>query len=72
MGEAGPEAVMPLTRGSDGKLGIKSQQPNINFNPQIKIIEVRNEREAQLETMRSAAGEKIIVQKALRNKRVLG
>jgi phage-related minor tail protein len=25
MGEAGPEAVMPLTRGPDGKLGIRSQ-----------------------------------------------
>ena len=24
MGEAGPEAVMPLTRGSDGKLGVAS------------------------------------------------
>ncbi len=24
MGEAGPEAVMPLTRGSDGKLGVRS------------------------------------------------
>jgi TP901 family phage tail tape measure protein len=25
MGEAGPEAIMPLTRGSDGKLGVKAQ-----------------------------------------------
>jgi len=25
MGEAGPEAIMPLTRGTDGKLGVKSQ-----------------------------------------------
>jgi len=25
MGEAGPEAVMPLSRGSDGKLGVKAQ-----------------------------------------------
>lgn len=24
LGEAGPEAIMPLSRGSDGKLGIKS------------------------------------------------
>lgn len=24
MGEAGPEAIMPLTRGSDGKLGVRS------------------------------------------------
>lgn len=25
MGEAGPEAIMPLTRGSDGKLGVRSE-----------------------------------------------
>lgn len=25
MGEAGPEAIMPLTRGADGKLGVRSQ-----------------------------------------------
>lgn len=25
MGEAGPEAIMPLTRGADGKLGVQSQ-----------------------------------------------
>lgn len=27
MGEAGPEAVMPLKRGQDGKLGVEAQQP---------------------------------------------
>ena len=25
MGEAGPEAIMPLTRGADGSLGVRSQ-----------------------------------------------
>ena len=25
MGEAGPEAIMPLTRGADGSLGVKAQ-----------------------------------------------
>jgi phage-related minor tail protein len=25
MGEAGPEAIMPLTRGADGRLGVASQ-----------------------------------------------
>jgi lambda family phage tail tape measure protein len=25
MGEAGPEAIMPLTRGADGKLGVRSE-----------------------------------------------
>ncbi len=28
MGEAGPEAIMPLTRGSDGKLGVRSDGSN--------------------------------------------
>lgn len=36
MGEAGPEAIMPLTRGPDGKLGVRAeaagQQPNIVVN----------------------------------------
>ena len=36
MGEAGPEAIMPLTRGADGSLGVRSQgggQPvNITMN----------------------------------------
>ena len=25
MGEAGPEAIMPLSRGPDGRLGVRSQ-----------------------------------------------
>lgn len=35
MGEAGPEAIMPLTRGADGALGVKSQgggEVNITMN----------------------------------------
>lgn len=37
MGEAGPEAIMPLTRGPDGKLGVRasdagSSQPNVVQN----------------------------------------
>ena len=72
MGEAGPEAIMPLSRNTSGELGVKASQPNINFNPQMKLVIVRDEKEAQLETMRSAAGEKIIVQKVARNRNVLG
>jgi lambda family phage tail tape measure protein len=38
MGEAGPEAVMPLTRGADGKLGVKSQgSASIVYSPVINI-----------------------------------
>jgi lambda family phage tail tape measure protein len=41
MGEAGPEAVMPLTRGPDGKLGVKSQGGsqgvNVTINAQAGV-----------------------------------
>jgi lambda family phage tail tape measure protein len=41
MGEAGPEAVMPLTRGPDGKLGVQthggSQPLNVTINAQSGI-----------------------------------
>lgn len=30
MGEAGPEAIMPLSRGADGKLGVTLQMPRMN------------------------------------------
>ncbi len=39
MGEAGPEAIMPLTRGTDGKLGVRAQgggravQVTMNITP---------------------------------------
>lgn len=39
MGEAGPEAIMPLTRGSDGKLGVKAQGGN--STPILNIGELR-------------------------------
>ena len=42
MGEAGPEAVMPLTRGPDGKLGVKThgnggQSVNVTINAQSGV-----------------------------------
>ncbi|MFA6121922.1 MAG: phage tail tape measure protein [Sideroxydans sp.] len=40
MGEAGPEAVMPLSRGKDGKLGVRSQGGNsvqVTYAPTIMI-----------------------------------
>lgn len=64
MGEDGPEAVVPLKRGSDGKLGIassgKSQTNNITINVQPKTerhsamqIALETARELQLSTARS-------------------
>ncbi|THD04384.1 phage tail tape measure protein, partial [Rhodanobacter lindaniclasticus] len=39
MGEAGPEAIMPLSRGSDGKLGVKSMgaQGDIVINTNVTV-----------------------------------
>jgi len=40
MGEAGPEAIMPLTRGPDGKLGVQSnggQGVNVTINAQSGV-----------------------------------
>lgn len=37
MGEAGPEAIMPLTRGSDGKLGVKSSSSAAN-KVQVELV----------------------------------
>jgi len=42
MGEAGPEAIMPLTRGADGKLGVKSSGGGgtsqiVQVSPQITV-----------------------------------
>lgn len=43
MGEAGPEAIMPLTRGADGKLGVKAEGrgggPNVTVNITTPDIE---------------------------------
>jgi phage-related minor tail protein len=43
MGEAGPEAIMPLTRGADGRLGVRSQggtaPVNITMNIQTPDVQ---------------------------------
>jgi phage-related minor tail protein len=43
MGEAGPEAIMPLTRGADGRLGVRSdgargRAVNVTFNIQTPDV----------------------------------
>lgn len=58
VGEAGPEAVVPLTRTNTGDLGIRAQ-PLMTEN-KIKIINV-NTKEQQLAAMQSEPGEKVIM-----------
>ncbi|MGD9866725.1 MAG: phage tail tape measure protein [Hyphomicrobiales bacterium] len=54
-GEAGPEAILPLARGSDGRLGVRSQQPggavSITFNVTTPDAESFRRSESQLAAM---------------------
>ncbi|AFV81275.1 tail length tape measure protein [Vibrio phage vB_VpaS_MAR10] len=43
MGEAGPEAIMPLSRGSDGKLGV---QASGSASPEVNVYFVQSAEEA--------------------------
>ena len=40
MGEAGPEAIMPLTRGANGKLGVQAHGGGGGGRPQIQMGDV--------------------------------
>lgn len=60
MGEAGPEAVMPLTRGADGRLGVAaagaSRQPvNVVFNVNANDAASFNKSESQVTAMLARA-----------------
>jgi phage-related minor tail protein len=48
-GEAGPEAIMPLARGSDGKLGVRSgaQAPSVTVNVQIATPDTESFRRSE-------------------------
>ena len=50
MGEAGPEAVMPLARGPDGKLGVRGEGGGVTVNVAISTPDAQSFRrsEAQL------------------------
>jgi lambda family phage tail tape measure protein len=56
MGEAGPEAVMPLTRTSSGKLGVQSVGNNQPIQQNIKI-EIINEGPEQVRVKSSQMSE---------------
>ena len=38
-GEAGPEAIMPLRRGSDGRLGVQARVPALDLGPLVAAID---------------------------------
>ena len=59
MGEAGAEAILPLSRGADGKLGVQARvstsAPNIIFNVSTPNVESFRKSEAQVSAMLARA-----------------
>lgn len=47
MGETGPEAIMPLARGSDGKLGVRGGGGGTNVTINISTPDVQSFRQSQ-------------------------
>ncbi len=60
MGEAGPEAIMPLSRGPDGSLGVRAQNAN-NPNVTVTVVNNSSERAETKETKDSQGNRKIEV-----------
>jgi len=58
MGEAGPEAIMPLTRGPDGKLGVAGGGTSVNVN-------IINQAGAEVETRQNGPDIDVIIRKAV-------
>jgi len=58
MGEAGPEAIMPLTRGPDGKLGVAGGGANVNVN-------IINQAGADVETKQNGPDIDVIIRRAV-------
>jgi len=65
MGEAGPEAVMPLKRGSDGKLGVEGGGGTTNITVHINAIEPQSF--AQAMRSNKAVVESVVVENIMRN-----
>ena len=47
MGEAGPEAIMPLARGADGKLGVRGGGSSVNVVMNITTPDVQGFQRSQ-------------------------
>ncbi len=57
MGEAGPEAIMPLARGPDGKLGVRGggSSTNVTVNISTPDIQSFNQSQSQIAAMLNQA-----------------
>lgn len=58
MGEAGPEAIMPLRRGSDGRLGVSAQAGNDNRAELRELARVMSDGLARIEAAVERSGGK--------------
>ena len=47
MGEAGPEAIMPLARGADGKLGVRGGGGSTNVTVNISTPDIQSFAQSQ-------------------------
>ena len=65
MGEAGPEAVMPLKRGSDGKLGVEGGGGTTYITVHINAIEPQSF--AQAMRSNKAVVESVVIENIMRN-----
>jgi len=61
MGEAGPEAIMPLSRGKDGKLGVKSE--GRSETPQQSVPTIINVMDPEIvgNYLNTTKGERVIM-----------
>lgn len=69
MGEAGPEAVMPLMRGRDGRLGVQAHGAAA---PQRTNVVVVFSEDDLADALSGAAGERVVVAHARNNRRAIG
>lgn len=60
MGEAGPEAIMPLKRGSDGRLGVEGGGGTVVNNYNVQAGVSRNEMIAALQMMQQSIESRMI------------
>lgn len=61
MGEAGPEAIMPLRRGADGSLGVVASGAGSGGNVSVQVINNSNSQATTNETVDSKGNRKIEV-----------
>jgi hypothetical protein len=65
MGEAGPEAVMPLERGSDGRLGV-SAEGSMGPPVIINVLDRNDLEQVTYEAMAKYPGSQIVTNHVLR------